>query len=83
MAVAASLCTQSLWGQISRDEALLAQCAARHAGRVALQLFAAGVIATWTAPDGAPRDNTQIGKGWCGEQLLDSSQPLGIVPLLF
>ena len=83
VAVAASLCSRSLWSEIRRDEALLARCTAKHAGRVALQLFAAWIIDYWAIHCRPPKDGSEIAKGWCGAQLLNSLHPVDITPLLF
>ena len=83
VAIAASLCNRSLWDEIRRDEALLARCTAKHAGRVALQLFAACVIDCWAAHTRHTKFGTLIGKIWCGEQPPDPLQPLGITALFF
>ena len=68
VAIAASIWPRSLWGEIRRDEALLARCTARHAGRVALQLFAGSAVDSWADK----KEAGPLGKGWCGESLLDS-----------
>ena len=80
VAIAASAGSRGLWDQIIRDQALLARCTAKHAGRVALQLFAALLVETWAAVGKAPETKFKLDRRWCGEQLLDSLQPVGITP---
>ena len=81
VAIAASARSRSLWDKICEDEALLARRTAKHAGRVALQLFSALMIELWAAPHQTPETEVQMDERWCGEQLLDSFQPLDITPL--
>lgn len=65
VAIAASTWTRGLWDEIIVDVDLLKKCTARHAGRVALQLFA-----TWVCSAHRPAEvsQSQMAKMWCGEQ---------------
>ena len=67
VAIAASIWPRSLWGEIRRDEALLARCTAKHAGRVALQLFAGSVVDSWADNSRPPKEAGPLGKCWCGK----------------
>ena len=55
-----------MWEDIIADHALLSKCTSKHAGRVALQLFA-----TWICDKHRPTDTdaSQAAKVWCGELL--------------
>ena len=61
---AASTWDRGLWEEILNDPVLLAKCTAKHAGRVALQLFATWVCDKYRPNEGA---KDQIAKTWCGE----------------
>ena len=67
VAIAASIWPRSLWGEIREDEALLGRCTAKHAGRVALQLFAGSVVDSWADNSRPPKEAGPLGKCWCGE----------------
>ncbi|CAL5227175.1 g10089 [Coccomyxa viridis] len=64
MAIAASARDRGLWKDIIADPALLSQCTARHAGRVALQLFASWNI---TKDEAIKLAEGQIAQSWCAE----------------
>ena len=81
VAIAASAGSRGLWDEVVGDGCLLAQCTAKHVGRVALQLFAALSIDAWATPLQTSETEFQLDKRWRGEQLLDSFQPLGITSL--
>ena len=80
VAIAASAGSRGLWGRFRTDMPLLARCTAKHAGRVALQLFADLMIEAWAAPHQGTGTRFQLDKKWCGE-LLDPFQPFCIAPL--
>ena len=80
VAIAASAGSRGLWDEIIEDGELLARCTAKHAGRVALQLFAGLNVEALADPHQTRQTEFQLDKRWCGEQLLDSFQPLGITP---
>ena len=67
VAIAASAGSRGLWDQIIRNQALLARCTAKHAGRVALQLFAALLVESWAAGGKHPETKIKIDRRWCGE----------------
>ena len=60
----ASAWDRGLWKDIIKDPVLLSLCTAKHAGLVALQLFA-----TWICPKTRPTKAAegQVATVWCGE----------------
>ena len=50
VAIAASMTDRGMWDEILEEPELLAKCGAKHAGRVALQLYAAWQMpTTWSS----------------------------------